>query len=171
MKFSWTIQTLCFIFYKIVPRPLGAPSQAQLAALTDGWWKWIFSVDTSRQRNPFTSFFTGDCSVLLQPGNRIFLVGTASPGGGVQNHGTCNVPAKTSVLFSILNSECSFFEFPTLTVQTMGEPFKQLRSCTDVSGANNSVASLDGAPLKSTRVQSRPGGFQLTIVPNNPLAG
>jgi len=111
LKFSWTIQTLCFIFYKIVPRPLGAPSQARLAALTDGWWKWIFSVDTSRQRNPFTSFFTGDCSVLLQPGNRIFLVGTASPGGGVQNHGTCNVPAKTSVLFSILNSECSFLNF------------------------------------------------------------
>lgn len=158
--------------------PTGAPSQAHLASITNGWWKWIFSVDTTKQPNPFSSFFTGDCSVLQQPNRLMFLVGTASPGGGVQNHGTCNVPAGTSILFPLLNSECSFLEFPTLTISNphtapftsvLGEPFQQLRTCTDVSGATNLVATLDGKLLQPTRASSGPGGFQLIVVPNNPF--
>lgn len=152
--------------------PSGAPGQGQLASITNGWWKWIFSIDTTRQSNPFSTFFTGDCGILSQPGRLMFLVGTSNAGPGVQDHGTCNVPAGTSILFPLLNSECDFRNTPGATVQTMsfGQPFKQLRSCTDLSAATSLAASLDGAPLQYARVQSSPGGFMLNIVPNNPFA-
>ena len=81
--------------------PPGAPG-SQLASFTDRWWKWIFSIDTSTQPNPFTTTYQGDCRQLLQ-GNVLFLVGQGSPLGSVSNHGTCITSPQTSILFPLVN--------------------------------------------------------------------
>ena len=56
--------------------PPGTPgSQSEAACpLADRWVRWIVSIDTSFEPNPFTTVYQGDCSQLIQ-GNMMFLVG------------------------------------------------------------------------------------------------
>jgi hypothetical protein len=51
-----------------------------------------------------------------------------------------------------------------------GQPFGQLRNYPTVAAvgqATNLVASIDGVPLQYIRVQSPPGGFEVTLAPND----
>ena len=84
--------------------PPGAPASQpdpRLASLADRWVRWILSIDTSIEPNPFTTVYQGDCSQLIQ-GNMIVSHRT----GGVQDlpvpvdHGFCNVSSITSIFFS-----------------------------------------------------------------------
>src|SRR5215471_5743471 len=74
----------------------GAPPQ--FTALADRWTKWILSIDTATEPNPFTTKYKGDCSQLIQ-GKTMFLVGAA--GAGMVDHGTCNVPSGTSIFYPV----------------------------------------------------------------------
>jgi hypothetical protein len=151
--------------------PPGAPG-SQLASLTDRWWQLILSTDITAQPNPFTRFYTGDCSQLMQ-GNTLFLVGQIF-GAKVVNHGTCVISPRTSVLIPLINGvdvDCQSLNqhkpkgvcaFP-VAHPAEGQPFGPLRSLASVVGATNLAASLDGVPLQFVRVQSPPGGFEVNF--------
>jgi hypothetical protein len=152
-----------------VVTPLGTPG-SQLNALTDRWWSWVLSIDTKLELNPFTTVFTRDCGFLTQPGNLLFLV------AGVENHGTCNIPAGTSILFPLVNGVDTdpaneVVSNPTNELTfVLGQPFKLLKDPIDiVKGATNLVATVDGRQLQPSFVESVPGGFAVTVADNNPV--
>lgn len=173
--------------------PPGAPasqSDPRLAALTDRWWRWILSLDTTLEPNPFTTTYEGDCSQLIQ-GNTMFLVGQVGGGGGEQpvHHGTCIVPSGTSILFPLvnfINADCTSNQqqgrpegLCTSEMQTpaLGQPFADLRE--EGNTFINQVTSLEATievagevmPLEAVRVQSPPGGFGVRVSPHNALFG
>jgi hypothetical protein len=173
--------------------PPGAPasqSDPRLAALTDRWWKWILSLDTTLEPNPFTTTYGGDCSQLIQ-GNTMFLVGQAGGGGGEQpvHHGTCIVPSGTSILFPLVNSvnvDCTSSQnqsrpegLCTSDMQTpaFGQPFADFREEPNefINQVTNLEATIEVAgvvmPLEAVRVQSPPGGFGVRLSPHNALFG
>ena len=64
--------------------------------------RWIVSIDTSVEPNPFTTVYEGDCSQLIQ-GNMMFLVGQPGLTGTPFDQGFCNVPSGTSIFFPVVN--------------------------------------------------------------------
>jgi hypothetical protein len=163
-------------------------SNSVLAGLGDRWWNYAFSIDTSNPNviNPFTDATGASCSgnnlVGLQPDNILFLFGTAGEitttkgtGGHTGDVRTCSIPIPrgTSIFLPVLNTECSVAEGNGFTEQDLRN------ACTTIT--NHAVLSsleaiVDGKQLLSSfgQVQQShavtgPGGFQLTIVPNNPF--
>jgi hypothetical protein len=166
--------------------PPGAPASQpdpRFASLADRWVRWIVSIDTSIEPNPFTTTYTGDCSQLIQ-GNMMFLVGQAGV-GGTPNHGTCFVPSGTSIFFPVVNfivADCTSNQqngrpegLCTAEMQTpaLGQPFGGLMQQANdfINGVTDSVARLDGVPLEIVRVQSPPGGFGVRVSEHNALFG
>jgi len=160
------------------PTPTPTPTNLDLVELGNQWWNWAFSIDTSTAGNPFTDTTGGLCNLGYQQGNLLFLVGTAGQstdaGGATGGHTgdvrTCStpVPRDTSIFFPIQNTECS-------TLEGNGATEAELRACANGIISHVDVNSLtliiDGVPSNQLvkRVQSGPGGFQLTVVPNNPF--
>jgi len=158
---------------------------SQLSSLTDAWWKWVFSIDTSAQPNPFTIFYQGDCRQLIQ-GNVMFLVGQG-PAGSITNHGTCIVSHQTRILFPLVNAfniDCTTQQarsahYPDIpgvlclyNVQhpARGQPFQQLMDngfIASINQATNLAASIDGFGLQPVRVQPPPGGFEVILAKND----
>jgi hypothetical protein len=104
-------------------------------------------------------------------------VGTAgevTTSGGTSGHTgdvrTCTtpIPRGTTIFFPLLNTECS-------TLEGNGKTEAELRACaTDIINhvdIDSLTLTIDGVPSDqlAKRVQSGPGGFQLTVVPNNPF--
>jgi hypothetical protein len=155
------------------------PTNLNLATLGDQWWNWAASIDTTTDGNPFNDTTGALCDLGKQPGNLLFLVGTIGQqftngtvtGGHTGDVRTCNtpIPRETNIFFPLLNTECSTFENKNLT--TVAE----LRACAnDIINhvdTNSLTLIIDGVPSNQLvkRVQSGPDGFQLTIVPNNPI--
>jgi hypothetical protein len=105
---------------------------------------------------------TGKNCAQRQNGPVWFLAGTY--GHPVER--ACNSPAGKAILFPILNSECSYTEFPKL--KTLSE----LRMCakTIQDQVTTLIASIDGVPiphLQEYRIQSPP--FNFTLPQNNIL--
>jgi hypothetical protein len=157
-------------------------SNRVLASLGERWWNFAFSLDTSRVINPFTDTTGASCGIGLQPDNLLFLFGTAgeiTTSGGTGGHTgdvrTCSTPIArgTSILFPVLNTECSVAEGNGFTEQDLRNV------CTTITNhavINSLTAIVDGKQLlfsngqiKQSHAVSAPGGFQLTIVPNNPF--
>ncbi|MFL6317730.1 MAG: hypothetical protein ACJ73C_13490, partial [Nitrososphaeraceae archaeon] len=154
-----------------------APISRNIAALGDEWWNWAFSIDTNDVGNPFTDTTGEFCDLGIQKGNLLFLVGTAgevTTSGGTSGHTgdvrTCAtpIPRGTTIFFPLLNTECS-------TLEGNGKTEAELRACaTDIINhvdIDSLTLTIDGVPSDqlAKRVQSGPGGFQLTVVPNNPF--
>ena len=154
-----------------------APISRNIAALGDEWWNWAFSIDTNDVGNPFTDTTGEFCDLGIQKGNLLFLVGTAgevTTSGGTSGHTgdvrTCTtpIPRGTTIFFPLLNTECS-------TLEGNGKTEAELRACaTDIINhvdIDSLTLTIDGVPSDqlAKRVQSGPGGFQLTVVPNNPF--
>jgi hypothetical protein len=161
-----------------------------IRTLGDQWWNWALSIDTSKVGNPFNDTTGALCDLGRQPGNLLFLVGTAgeftnTTSGETQGHTgdvrICEtpVPRGTNIFFPIFNTECSVLETPCAPLPACPNDSSEdvLRACAVdlVNHVDKDSLKLiiDGVPLKqlaqSFRVQSGPGGFQLTIVPNNPF--
>jgi hypothetical protein len=154
-----------------------APINRNIAALGDEWWNWAFSIDTSDVGNPFTDTTGELCDLGKQRGNLLFLVGTAgevTTSGGTSGHTgdvrTCDtpIPRGTTIFFPLVNTECS-------TLEGNGDTEAELRSCAidiinhvDKDSLTLTIDGVSSAEL-AKRVQSGPGGFQLTVVPNNPF--
>jgi hypothetical protein len=156
-----------------------------IRTLGDQWWNWALSIDTTKVGNPFNDATGALCDLGIQPGNLLFLVGTAGEitnGTGTSGHTgdvrTCDtpIPRGTTIFFPIFNTECSVLE-GNFNASNPGSVDQQLRACAaDIINhvdKNSLTLIIDGVPLKqlaqSFRVQSGPGGFQLTVVPNNPF--
>ena len=115
----------------------------------------------------------------------MFLFGTAGQittssgtGGHTGDVRTCStpIPMGTSILLPVLNTECSVAEGSVFPGQPLTE--KSLRDfCTAITNhATSLTAVVDGREILSSNgaiqqshAVSAPGGFQLTIVPNNPF--
>jgi hypothetical protein len=82
---------------------------------TAKWWQWAYSVP--KEVNPAYDDSGKYCSEG-QSGPVWFLTSYKHP---VDRH--CTIPAGKAILFTILNSECSYAEFPKLKTE------KQLRQC------------------------------------------
>ncbi len=123
------------------------------------WWQWAYSIP--KDINPAYDD-TGKNCAQKQNGPVWFLAGTY---GHAVNR-KCNIPAGKAILFPILNSECSFAEFPKL--KTLSE----LRTCakTIQDQVSSLKASVDGIPiprLQEYHIQSPP--FNFTLPRNNIL--
>jgi hypothetical protein len=126
---------------------------------TARWWQWVVSIPEGR--NP-SADETGENCGEGQSGPVWFLAGTF---GGL-NIRNCDIPAGRSILFPVINAECSYAEYPDL--QT--EP--ELRSCgvSSNDGVTELMVTIDGqaideSQLRSYRVQSPL--FNLTLPENN----
>jgi hypothetical protein len=163
----------------------GSQSDGRLASLADRWVRWIVSIDTSIEPNPFTTVYQGDCSQLIQ-GNMMFLVGQAGAGAVEPvDHGFCNVSSGTSIFFPVVNfivADCTSNQqngrpegLCTAEMQTpaLGQPFGGLMEQANdfINGVTELVATLDGVPLEIARVQSPPGGFGVRVSEHNALFG
>jgi hypothetical protein len=169
-----------------------APINRNIAALGDKWWNWVSSIDTTKVGgNPFDDTTGELCGLGKQQGNLLFLVGTVgeltnTTSGETLGHTgdvrTCDtpIPRGTSIFFPLVNTECSAYEtihfgcapLPSCP-KTDNWSVDQLRACAiDIINhvdKNSLTLKIDGVSLDNLvkRVQSGPGGFQLTIVPNN----
>jgi hypothetical protein len=126
---------------------------------TAKWWQWAFS--TPKQVNPVLDEDGKNCA-QGQSGPVWFLAGTF--GGSVVRE--CTIPAEKSIMFPILNSECSYAEFPNLKTES------ELRDCakTFQDQVTQIEATIDGVGLQGLekyRVQSPL--FNLTLPENNAL--
>lgn len=126
---------------------------------TARWWQWGYSIP--KNINPAYDN-TGKNCAQKQNGQVWFLAGTF----GHSVNRACTIPTGKSILLPILNSECSFAEFPKL--KTLSE----LRICakTIQDHVTTLYASLDGVPiphLQQYRIQSPP--FNFTLPQNNIL--
>jgi hypothetical protein len=140
------------------------PANSKPYGLTYGdwtakWWQWGYSIP--KDINPAYDD-TGKNCVQKQNGSVWFLAGTY----GHPVNRKCDIPAGKAILFPILNSECSFAEFPKL--KTLSE----LRICakTIQDQVSSLKASVDGVPIPSLqeyRIQSPPLNF--TLPKNNIL--
>jgi hypothetical protein len=140
------------------------PADSKPYGLTYGqwtakWWQWGYSIP--KDINPAYDD-TGKNCAQKQNGPVWFLAGTY---GHAVNR-KCDIPAGKAILFPILNSECSFAEFPKL--KTLSE----LRTCakTIQDQVSSLKASVDGIPIPSLqeyRIQSPP--FNFTLSQNNIL--
>jgi hypothetical protein len=126
---------------------------------TAKWWQWVVSVP--EDRNPAADE-TGENCGEGQSGPVWFLAGTF---GGL-NERNCDIPANKSIVFPVINAECSYAEYPDLKTES------ELRSCAVSSndGVSELMVTIDGqaineSQLRSYRVQSPL--FNLTLPENN----
>jgi hypothetical protein len=113
---------------------------------TARWWQWLLSIP--EERNPAADE-TGENCHEGQSGPVWFLAGTF---GGL-NERVCTIPAGKSILFSVLNTECSFAEYPSARSES------DLRECAVSAneGATGLIATIDGSaidPSQLHRIQS-----------------
>jgi hypothetical protein len=126
---------------------------------TAKWWQWGYLIP--KDINPAYDD-TGKNCAQKQNGPVWFLAGTY---GHTVNR-KCDIPPGKAILFPILNSECSFAEFPNL--KTLSE----LRLCakTIQDQVIKLNATVDGVPISNLhkyRIQSPP--FSFTLPQNNIL--
>ena len=126
---------------------------------TARWWQWGYSVP--KNSNPAYDD-TGKNCAQGQKGPVWFLAGTY----GHPVDRVCTIPAGKAILFPILNSECSFAEFPKL------KTLSQLHTCAKAiqDHVTTLYAIIDGIPipnLQEYRIQSPP--FNFTLPQNNIL--
>jgi hypothetical protein len=175
-----------------LPTGLGvAPIDRNIATLGDRWWNWIASIDTTKVGgNPFDDRTGELCGLGKQQGNLLFLVGTVgevtnTTSGETLGHTgdvrTCDtpIPRGTSIFFPVVNTECSDIEYlpcaPLPACPPSEHPVAEdlLRACAiDIINhvdKSSLTVKIDGVSADQLikRAQSGPGGFQLTVVPNN----
>src|SRR5215471_2688352 len=127
---------------------------------TARWWQWGYSIP--KNINPAYDD-TGKNCAQKQYGPVWFLAGTY--GHSVER--VCTVPAGKAILFPILNSECSFAEFPKL--KTLSELPMCAKTIQDQ--VTTLMGRIDGVPilhLQEYRIQSPPFNFTL---PHNNILG
>jgi hypothetical protein len=126
---------------------------------TARWWQWAYSIP--RDVHPAYDD-SGKYCAQRQSGPVWFLAGTFEHPA----ERYCTIPADKAILLPILNSECSYAEFPGLNSE------EELRQC--AKQMQDSIvhleASIDGVPvsgLEQYRIQS--SLFNLTLGQNNIL--
>ncbi|HEY7109066.1 MAG TPA: hypothetical protein VH415_06545 [Nitrososphaeraceae archaeon] len=105
---------------------------------TTKWWQWMLSIPKSS--SPADDSTGKNCDQSQSNPNAWFLAGTF--GGNVER--TCTIPSGKAILFPILNSECSYAEYPDKKTES------DLRLCA-IKGVQDAhvSASIDGKDLQS----------------------
>jgi hypothetical protein len=124
---------------------------------TAKWWQWYFSLPS--QINPANDDTGKNCG-QKQVGPVWFLAGAS--GGRAER--SCTIPSGKAILFPIINSECSYAEYPKLKTA------KDLAAC--ATSFQNQVrhieATVDGVALQDLqRFRIKSGVFNLILPPNN----
>lgn len=145
----------------IVFQPHSKPYNHTYGEWTAKWWQWAYSIPI--EVNPAYDD-TGKYCSENQRGPVWFFPGTY--GKSVVRE--CTVPTGTAILFPILNSECSFAEFPEL--KTI--PDLSICAKTFQDQVTDLYTSIDGQEipkidLEKYRTQSPP--FNFTLPENNIL--
>ncbi len=130
------------------------------AEWTGRWWQWALSIP--KDTNPAADNTGKNCAVN-QNGPVWFLAGTF--GGPAER--SCTIPAGKAILFSPINSECSYAEFPNLKTES------DLRACakTQQDHVTSKEVTVDGVTMRDLdkyRVQSPLINFAF---PNNNVVG
>jgi hypothetical protein len=123
---------------------------------TAKWWQWIFSIP--QQNNPLTDSSGNNCPIK-QTGPVWFLAGTA--GGKAERW--CTIPSGSAILAPIMNSECSFLDFPS------AKTTPDLIACAkaDNDRTINLKATVDGQQLTNLGAYRVLSLSNVTISPDN----
>ena len=135
------------------------PFNVSYADWTEKWWQWTYSIPWDK--NPSYDD-TGKYCSENQNGPVWFL--TLAYKHPVIR--TCDIPQNTALLITLLNSECSYAEFPMLKTED------ELRDCAKrmqdlVVGVNASLNGVYVPNLENYRVQT--DIFNFTLPENNIL--
>lgn len=130
-----------------------SPFNVSYADWTEKWWQWSYSIP--RDENPSYDDTGGFCGEN-QSGPVWFL--TLSYKHPVTR--TCEIPQNTALLITLLNSECSYAEFPSLGTE------QELRDCAKlmqdlVVGVNASVDGISLPNLENYRITTDLFNFTL----------
>jgi hypothetical protein len=127
---------------------------------TSNWWQWLVSIP--EQGNPAADNTGKNCD-QKQNGPVWFLAGTT---GGTAER-ICTIPAGKAILFPIINSECSYAEYPA--VRSVPELIKCATA--DNDRATNLRATIDGVNLRQIAENYRILSplFNITFIQNNLL--
>jgi hypothetical protein len=127
---------------------------------TSKWWQWLVSIP---EHNSPAADDTGKNCDQKQNGPVWFLAGTT--GGAAER--TCSIPAGKAILFPIVNSECSYLEFPA--IKSLPELIKCARA--DNDRTTNLRATVDGVSLQQLAEKYRilSPFFGITFPQNNLL--
>ena len=143
------------LIYDIDSRPFNV----SYADWTERWWQWAYSVpwDTNPSYDD-----TGKYCSENQHGQVWYLTLAYEH----QVTRTCDIPENTALLMTLLNSECSYAEFPFLRTE------EELRECAKgmqdlVVGGNAYLNGVEIPNVKNYRIQS--SVFNFTLPENNIL--
>jgi len=125
---------------------------------TAKWWQWLAQV-VPQNINPANDNNGANCA-QNQAGPVWFLAGSVT--GKAER--TCTIPAGKAILFSIINSECSYAEYPKLKMES------DLRSCavSQQAGVTHIETVIDGHGLENSQMpRVKSPLFNLTFPVNN----
>jgi hypothetical protein len=131
-------------------------ADAQLCKeLAIDWWKWAYSF--SNDNNPLLDS-KGIYCATGQSGSTWFLGGYFDTPYQIVRD--CTVPTDKTIFFPILNSECSYLEYPSIKTE------QGLRDCAKQAQDQvvDTVATLNGTELPQLRIDT--GIFNFTL-PND----
>src|SRR5918994_6340280 len=141
------------LVFPVDSKPYGK-SYAEWSAI---WWQWLLSIP--KDKSP-AGDLTGENCETNQQGPIWFLAGTF--GGAVER--TCTIPLGKAIMFSPINSECSYAEYP----DEKTEP--DLRECAKTFQDQTTYAqvTINGTAIENLdkfRTQSQL--FNVTFPENN----
>ena len=121
------------------------------------WWQWLLSIP--KDKSPAGDSTGEDCGTNQQ-GPIWFLAGTF--GGSAER--TCTIPSGKAIMFSPINSECSYAEYPEEKTESdlleCAKTFQDQTTSAQVTINGTAIENLD-----KFRIQSPP--FNVTIPENN----
>jgi hypothetical protein len=135
------------------------PFNVSYADWTEKWWQWTYSIPWDK--NPSYDDTGKYCSE--NQSSPVWFLTLAYEHPVIR---TCEIPENTALLITLLNSECSYAEFPMLKTED------ELRECAKhmqdlVVGVNASLNKAYVSNLENYRVQT--DIFNFTLPENNIL--
>ncbi|MGD1836829.1 MAG: hypothetical protein ACPKPY_02070 [Nitrososphaeraceae archaeon] len=153
------LSTQTLNFSDIIFKPDSKPYNVTYSDWTAKWWQWAYSIPLDKH-----PAYDDDGKYCGQNQHQPVWFFPGSYEHPVVR--TCEIPANTALLITILNSECSFADYSSLTTED------ELRDCATkiqdtVSGVHASLDGVDIPNLENYRVQSNL--FNFTLPENNIL--
>ena len=141
------------LVFPVDSKPYGK-SYADWSAI---WWQWLLSIP--EDKSPAGDSTGEDCGTNQQ-GPIWFLAGTF--GGSAER--TCTIPSGKAIMFSPINSECSYAEYPDEKTESdlleCAKTFQDQTTSAQVTINGTAIENLD-----QFRIQSPP--FNVTLPENN----
>ena len=134
------------------------PFNVFYADWTEKWWQWTYSIPWDK--NPSYDDTGKYCSE-----NQIHPVWFLTLSFEHQVIRSCDTPENTALLLTLLNSECSYAEFPLLKTEELSECSKRMQDL--VVGVNASINKVHVPNLEKYRIHT--DIFNFTLPDNNIL--